>query len=80
LAERTRFIHVKDGQGTPEKPTFLLPGAGKLDLAELFRELRASNYAGDVVVEVSGQIFSRAGYDAIVSAKASYTALSKARD
>lgn len=79
LAKRTKFIHVKDGQGTPEKPQFLLPGAGTLDLVELFRELQASNYSGDVVVEVSGQIHSQRDYDPIAAAKASMAALSKAR-
>jgi inosose dehydratase len=79
LAKWVKFVHVKDSQGTPQKPEFLLPGAGKLDLAALFEELRMSKYTGDVVVEVSGQIHSRAGYEPVTAAKESFAALNQAR-
>lgn len=79
LAKATKFVHIKDAEGTPAKPKFLLPGAGQLDLSELFRELRASDYAGDVVVEVSGQLHSRPDYDPRAAAKESFAALQKAR-
>ncbi|WP_254507290.1 sugar phosphate isomerase/epimerase family protein [Anatilimnocola floriformis] len=78
LAEHTRFVHVKDAQGEPGKFQFLLPGEGTIDYAQLFQALNQSGYSGDIVVEVSGQVFSKAGYDPIAAAKKSYAALAPA--
>jgi sugar phosphate isomerase/epimerase len=79
LAKVTKFIHIKDAGGAADQPKFLLPGAGKLDLGELFRELHRSRYAGDVLVEVSGQLHSQPEYDPRAAAKESFAALQKAR-
>lgn len=73
----TVFVHVKDTQGTADKFDFLLPGQGRTDYAAYAQLLTKGNYAGPVVVEVSSQIFSRAGYDPVEAAKVSYSALAK---
>lgn len=80
MAERTRFIHVKDGRGKPGAFQFLLPGDGTIDYVELFRLLKSSRYAGPVVVEVSGQLFSKPDYDPIAAAKKSWSVLRDARE
>ena len=45
------------------------------DYAALFRKLQSLGYRGDVVVEVSGMIFKKPGYDPRIAAQKSYTAL-----
>lgn len=79
MAERTRFVHVKDGRGKPGAFQFLLPGDGTIDYVELFRLLKTSRYTGPVVVEVSGQIFSKPDYDPIAAAKKCWPVLRDAR-
>ncbi|MEY4178651.1 MAG: L-ribulose-5-phosphate 3-epimerase UlaE [Planctomycetota bacterium] len=74
----TAFIHVKDSRGDAGKFQFLLPGEGTIDYREYFAELRDRGYAGDVVVEVSGQIHGKPGYDPAAAAKQSYQPLSDA--
>lgn len=78
LLPHTHFIHVKDSSGDATKFQFLLPGEGHTDYVAYFRMLKQSNYNGPVVVEVSGQVFNRPGYDPIVAAKKCYKALSAA--
>lgn len=80
LIKDTAFIHVKDARGTAEKFEFLLPGAGTIDYVDYFRRLVAAKYRGGVVVEVSGQIHTRPGYDPVAAAKAAYAPLAAARD
>ncbi|MBI5772325.1 MAG: sugar phosphate isomerase/epimerase [Verrucomicrobia bacterium] len=72
------FIHVKDSRGVAGKFEFVLPGEGTIDYAEYGRLLAASRYRGPVVVEVSGQVFNKPGYDPIAAAKRSYAHLSEA--
>jgi len=63
LLPRTRFIHVKDSAGDPNRPRFLLPGEGRTDYVRYFRLLRQLQYAGPVCVEVSGHVSSQPDYD-----------------
>jgi len=72
------FVHVKDEKGMPGKFEFLLPGTGTTDYREYARLLRAASYGGGVVVEVSGQIFNKPGYDPIAAAKLCYEKLKPA--
>ncbi len=69
------FIHVKDAKGNAEKFEFLLPGDGGIDYADYFQSVRTAGYRGPVVVEVSGQISGKPGYDPIAAAKRSYANL-----
>ncbi|MEX2176890.1 MAG: sugar phosphate isomerase/epimerase [Pirellulaceae bacterium] len=78
LAPKTVFIHVKDTEHSAGKRGFLLPGEGSTDYAEYFRLLAASEYRGDVVVEVSGQVFSQPDYRPIAAAEICYNHLAPA--
>lgn len=71
----TAFVHVKDAKGTADKFEFLLPGAGTTDYAAYAKQLAGAKYTGPVVVEVSGMVSGKPGYDASAAAKASYAAL-----
>jgi inosose dehydratase len=75
LLPETVFVHVKDAGGTPEKPEFLLPGAGDTDYAQLLRLLDEGGYRGPVVVEVSSQLQRKPGYSALDAADEAYEAL-----
>jgi inosose dehydratase len=75
LLPQTVFIHVKDTQHALGQRGFLLPGEGSIDYGEYFRLLAASSYQGDVVVEVSGQVSSQAGYDPLAAAGKCYNHL-----
>lgn len=80
MLPHTRFIHVKDARSKPDgKFDFLLPGEGTIDYRTYFAKLRDFGYAGDVVVEVSRQIWEKPGYDPIDAAKKSFAALNAAR-
>ena len=79
MADRTRFVHVKDGRGKPGAFQFLLPGEGTIDFVELFRLMKSSRYTGPVVVEVSGQLSSKPDYDPIAAAKKCWPVLRDAR-
>lgn len=78
LLPHTAFIHVKDAIGDAAKFQFALPGEGTIDYADYFRRLKAANWSGSVCVEVSGQVFSKPGYDPVAAAKKSYAALAPA--
>jgi sugar phosphate isomerase/epimerase len=77
LVPHSAFAHVKDAKGTPDKFEFLLPGEHGIDYAEYAKQLAAAKYAGPVVVEVSGLISNKPGYDPVAAAKTSYANLSK---
>ena len=79
MAERTRFVHVKDGRGKPGAFQFLLPGDGTIDYVELFRLLKSRRYTGPVVVEVSAQLSSKPDYDPIAAAKKCWLVMRDAR-
>lgn len=76
----TRFIHVKDSVGDVKAFQFLLPGDGRTDYAAYFKLLKQLAYEGPVVVEVSSQVFNKAGYDPIAAARKCYTSLTAAMD
>lgn len=78
LLPLTAFIHVKDAKGTADKFEFLLPGEGTTDYAAYAKLVAASKCASPVVVEVSGMVSNKPGYDAVAAAKASYAALAGA--
>lgn len=72
MLPQTAFIHLKDTSGTAAKFQFLLPGDGRTDYATYFQQLKLAGYAGPLVVEVSGQIHTRPGYDPVAAAKRCY--------
>ncbi len=78
LLPHTVFIHLKDAEGDAAKFQFLLPAEKENRYAEYFRLLAANKYRGDVVVEVSGQIHSKPGYDPVAAAKKCYEPLAAA--
>lgn len=78
LLPRARFIHVKDTEHAAGKRGFLLPGEGSIDYAEYFKLLAGSEYRSDVVVEVSGQVFNKPGYDPAAAARKCYNHLAPA--
>lgn len=78
LLPHTVFIHVKDAEGDAAKFQFLLPAEKENRYAEYFKLLTEKKYRGDVVVEVSGQIHSRPGYDPVAVARQCYEPLAAA--
>lgn len=78
LAPKAAFIHVKDTQHAAGKRGFLLPGEGTTDYGEYFRRLNEHGYGGDVVVEVSSQVFSQPGYEPVAAARRCYNHLAPA--
>lgn len=78
LLPEARFVHVKDSQTSGTKWQFVLPGEGTIDYTDLFQRIAAGGYEGDIVVEVSGQVSSRAGYDPAAAARKCYAPLAKA--
>lgn len=78
LLPQTKFIHLKDATGDAKKFQFLLPGESSTDYAAYFKLLKQLGYNGPAVVEVSGQIFNKPGYDPIAAAKKCFAVLSAA--
>lgn len=78
LLPHSVFAHVKDAKGTPDKFEFLLPGEHGTDYTEYVKLLSAAKFTAPVVVEVSGMLSNKPGYDPITAAKTCYTNLSKA--
>jgi sugar phosphate isomerase/epimerase len=75
LLPKTRFIHVKDSVKDEKGFRFVLPGEGSIDYLAFFTLLKKFKYTGPVCVEVSGQVFSKPGYDPKVAAIKSFEAL-----
>jgi inosose dehydratase len=78
LLPRAAFIHVKDTEHAIGKRGFLLPGEGATDYGKYFRLVKESSYRGDVVVEVSGQVFNKPGYEPLAAARQCYNHLAPA--
>jgi inosose dehydratase len=78
LIPRSVFIHVKDTEHAQGKRGFLLPGEGTIDYVQMFKQLAASPYRGDVVVEVSSQVSNKPGYDPLAAASKCYNHLADA--
>lgn len=78
MLPQTVFIHVKDTEHAQGKRGFLLPGEGTIDYAALLRQVGASAYRGDVIVEVSSQISNKSGYDPLAAARQCYNHLADA--
>ena len=69
----TAHIAIKDAVRDGEQVTFALPGESKgFDYRPLFRMLGKGGYRGDICCEVSGALWSRAGYDPEAAANACY--------
>lgn len=78
LGSHAVFAHAKDATTENGKTRFLLPGDGDTDYVTYLKELQAQGYRGSVVLEVSGQIHRKPGYDPVVAAKHCYKNLSAA--
>lgn len=78
LAPHTRFVHLKDTKGTPAAYDSFLPGEVYADYPQYLRMLAEAGYRGPLVVEVSGRISGKPGYDAIAVAQKCYAAMSDA--
>ena len=72
LLPRSAFITVKDGRRVDGTPRFLLPGEGTIDYQQYFAKLRAMHYKGWMLVEVSRQLQTVAGFDPLLAARKSY--------
>lgn len=75
LLPRSSFITVKDGRLVDGKAQFLLPGDGTIDYAKYCSLLKAKRYRGWMLVEISRQLQTVAGYDPIGAARKSYANL-----
>lgn len=78
LVPRSVFIHVKDSEQVQGKRNFLLPGEGTTDYVRLLKLIQEAGYRGDVVVEVSSQVFNRPSYEPLTAARNCYNHLSRA--
>ncbi len=78
LGSHAVFTHAKDATTENGKTSFLMPGDGDTDYITYLKELQAQGYRGSVVLEVSGQIHRKPGYDPVAAAKHCYKNLSAA--
>lgn len=73
MLPETVFVHIKDNLTIDGKTEFALPGDGRdIDYVAYLKQLRDGGYQGAVVVEVSGQVFNKPGYDPIAAARRCY--------
>lgn len=77
LVPHTRFVHLKDTKGTPAVYDSFLPGEVYPDYPQYLRALTDAGYRGPLVVEVSGRISGKPGYDPVAVAEKCYTAMAQ---
>ena len=71
--------HIKDGYKDAEgRVAYLLPGDGALDLEEYVRVVKAAGWDRYICPEVTGQIWSKEGYDPWAAAQFCFDALDPA--
>ncbi len=75
LLPRSSFLTVKDGRMVNGAAQFLLPGEGTVEYREYFSILKAKRYRGWMLVEVSRQLQTQAGYDPLEAVRKSYANL-----
>ena len=75
LLPRSSFLTVKDSKFVNGEPRFLLPGDGTIDYERYFRKVKAMNWRGWVLVEVTRQLQTQSGYDPAAAARRSYARL-----
>jgi sugar phosphate isomerase/epimerase len=75
LLPRSSFLTVKDGRMVDGKAQFLLPGEGTIDYRDYFAALAEKRYSGWMLVEISRQLQTQPGYDALGAARRSYANL-----
>ena len=75
LLPRSEFITVKDGKRVDGAPRFMLPGEGTIDYRRYCAKLKAMHWRGWMLVEVSRQLQTVAGFDPIRAARKSYAHL-----
>lgn len=69
----TAHIAIKDTIKTAKGFRFVLPGeSGKFDYQPLFAAFYKGGYRGDICCEVSGMVWSQAGYNPAAAAKTCY--------
>lgn len=78
LIPHSVFVHVKDSRGDADNVRFLLPGEGTIDYVKLLSMIIKAGYTHDVVVEVSGQIHGKSGYNPVQTARRCYENLAPA--
>ena len=72
--------HIKDGFRNDEgRVTYLLPGDGELDMPTYFQAMQAAGWDSYICPEVTGQIWTRDGYDPWATAQFCFDALDAAR-
>lgn len=75
----TAHVAVKDAVQENGRVRFDLPGAaGTIDFQTLLRTLDQGGYTGDISCEVSGQVWSKTGYDPVKAAQVCYRNMSAA--
>ena len=76
VAPRAGFVHIKDAVGMAPDHRFVLPGDGGVDYARFLKAMAEVGYQGPIVVEVSTDVFSQAGYDPVATAQSMWNRLS----
>jgi sugar phosphate isomerase/epimerase len=79
LLPHSDFITVKDGRMLNGKPSFMLPGEGRIDYKRYFALLKELEYKGWILVEISRQLQTQPGYDGVAAARRSFQFLNALR-